>query len=111
MSGKRNDLTAREMHKQLLIVESELNRAQLVREVHLVTARVQNITAQISALGSLATRVGEFGPMVADFFKGFSGSKKNAGDEDDEKPSWFSRIFNGIRSGVDLWTTFRSERH
>jgi hypothetical protein len=107
MSGKTNGLTALEMRKQLLIVESELNRAQLVHDLQTVTARVHRLTGQLSALGSLATTVAEFSPMVSGFFEHFSGPDK---DDDDKKSSWLSRLFTGIRSGVDLWMAFRSER-
>jgi hypothetical protein len=107
MPGKTNGLTALEMRKQLLVVESELNRAQLAHDLQAVTARIHHVTRQLGALGTLASTMGEFGPMIAEFFKGFSRPKKNDGDE---KASWLSRLFTGIRSGVDLWTAFRSDR-
>ena len=107
MSGKTNGLTALEMRKQLLVVESELNRAHLAHELQTVTARIHHLAGQLNALGSLASAVGEFGPMVAGFFNGLSSPDKKDGGKE---TSWFSRLFTGIRAGVDLWTAFRSDR-
>jgi hypothetical protein len=107
MSGKTNGLTALEMRKQLLVVESELNRAHLDHDLQTVMSRVHQVVDQFSALGSLASTVGDLGPTIADFFKGFSGPDKK---DDSKETSWFSRLFSGVRAGVDLWTAIRSDR-
>ncbi|HTB86175.1 MAG TPA: hypothetical protein VK742_21185 [Candidatus Sulfotelmatobacter sp.] len=108
MSGKTNGLTALEMRKQLLIVESELNRAHLDHDLQTVMVRVHHVAGQISALGSLASTVSSLGPSVADFFSGISGPDKEAPSS--KETSWFSRLFSGVRAGVDLWTAIRSDR-
>jgi len=107
MSGKTDGLTALEMRKQLLIVESELNRAHLDHDLQTVMTRIHHVAGQFSALGSLASTVGSLGPSVTEFFSGFSGPDKK---EDGKETSWFSRLFTGVRAGVDLWTAIRSDR-
>src|ERR1700761_4827408 len=99
MPRKTNGLTALEMRKQLLVVESELNRAHLDHDLQIIMAKVHHVAGQLSALGSIASSVGEFGPSVAGFFNGLAGSDKKEGG----KETWFSRLFTGVRAGVDLW--------
>ena len=54
MSGKKPRVTALTAHKQLLIVESEINRALLVRDCEAITGRVRQLTVQVRQLGAIA---------------------------------------------------------
>ena len=46
-----------ESRKQLLIAESELNRAQLVQEWQVMTGEVRSLTSQARTIGSIASAV------------------------------------------------------
>lgn len=104
MSGKTTGLTALEMRKQLLVVESELNRAYLVNELQAMKAGVRHVTGQVTdqlnMLGSLANSITKFGSMFTGFFDGLFGHGEQ--DEDDKKSSWLSTLFNGARTGFSV---------
>jgi hypothetical protein len=53
MSGKNFHLTPLESRKQLLLVESELNRAQLLNELRDLSTEIQHLKGQVQAVGSL----------------------------------------------------------
>jgi len=98
-------MTPLQTRKQLLVLESELNRAQFVAEWQEVKAGVEHLAGQVSAVGSLAESAARIGTSFAGFFRGFSHPQKN---EDGKKSSWISTVFNGARAGISLWSTLRS---
>ena len=100
MSGKTTGLTALEMRKQLLVVESELNRAHLVNELQAMKAGVHQVATQFNMLRSLASSVTEFGSMFTGFFNGLFGQREDGGES--KKPSWLSTLFEGMRAGSSL---------
>jgi hypothetical protein len=55
MHGKNFHLTPLESRKQLLLVESELNRAQLLNELSGLKSEIHNLKNQVQAIGSLAS--------------------------------------------------------
>ena len=102
MSGKTTGLTTLELRKQLLVVESELNRAHLVNELQAMKSEVHQLTGRLSALGTLVSSVTEFGSMITGSLGGLFGQSKPQDREDEEKPSWFSTLFEGARAGASL---------
>ena len=91
-----NSLASR---KQLLIAESELNRAQLVQEMQMLAGEVQALTSQartVSTLVSSATLI-IAGLMAV-------GCKKPA----PEKNSWWQTILKGAGFFSTIWSEFRS---
>lgn len=107
MSGKRTELTALEMRKQLLLVESELNRVYLVNELRAVQNGVHHLSEQVSGLGSLISSAGQLGTALGGLFPG--------PEVQNEKPahknvSWLSTLVNGVRTGMSLWATWKNER-
>ena len=105
MSRKTTELTALQTRKQLLLVESELNRVQMVAEWEKVKVGLEQATRQITAVGSLLESAAKIGTSFTGFFQGFSDPDKNS---DGEKTSWISRVFTGARAGASLWAALRS---
>jgi hypothetical protein len=97
-------MTPLQVRKQLLVVESELNRRQLVSDWTDVKAGVDHLADQITTLTSVAESAVKLGATVTNFFHGFQASKQHREDEEEEsKPSWISGLFNLAKRGVSLW--------
>jgi hypothetical protein len=107
MSGKTTGLTALEMRRQLLVVESELNRAHLLNECREVRKGINHLTGQIGVLAQLTESAVNIGTSFAGFFRGMSGGKK---PEEGRKPSWIATLLEGARAGISLWTTITSSK-
>jgi len=107
MFGKTNGLTALEMRKQLLVVESELNRAHLADEWRQVKVEARSLTDAIRMLGSLGSLAAQLEKAIGGFFKGFSNHDEDA---ENKKPSRVSTWFNVMKTGVSLWTALRSSK-
>ncbi|MCX6905615.1 MAG: hypothetical protein NTW03_19480 [Verrucomicrobia bacterium] len=101
MFGQKPRLNPLEARKQLLIAESEINRAQLSQEwqalargVHDLAQRTKTITAWASAAALL----------VAGLTAWRSGPPASGA----AKPSWFQKILHGARLASTIWVAFRA---
>ncbi len=103
MFGKKPRLNPLESRKQLLIAESELNRAQLAGDMAALTAGVRTLTDRAKSFGSIASSVAVLVAGLAAFRRG-----KPAGA--DAKPSWLRTIFKGAGLISTFWLAFRSQR-
>jgi hypothetical protein len=104
MAGKKSQLTSLEARKQLLLVESELNRAQLLNELRDFKNEVRLLKDQVQAIGSLAASAAK---LTATFSAiGTAFTHRDAGENG--KSSWISKLLNGARTGAALWSTLRS---
>ena len=90
-----------ESRKQLLIAESELNRAQLahecqtmVDEVHALANRARTITTFASAAAALVTSLASF--------------RRHRPAPATEKSSWLQTILRGAGTVTSLWSVFRA---
>jgi hypothetical protein len=106
MSGKNFQLTALASRKQLLLVESELNRAQLVNELRDLQGEIQQLKAQAQAIGALAASAAK----LADTISAIGGAFTRRREERNGKPSWVANVINAARTGASLWETLRSQR-
>jgi len=106
MSGKNIHLTPREFKKQLLLVESELNRAQLLSELHDLKIEIHQLKVQAQAVGSLATAAAK----LATTFSAIGGAFTHRREENAGKASWISTVLNGARTGATIWEALRSQR-
>jgi len=102
MFGEKPRLNPLQSRKQLLIAESELNRAQLVQEwqaiaddVRVVADRARTIRSVVSAAVSLIAGLASFR----------RGKPVNAG----AKPSWLHTLLKGAGRISTLWLAFRSQ--
>jgi hypothetical protein len=103
MFGKEPRLNPLESRKQLLIAESELNRAQLVQEWVAMTVG-RTLTGRVKSFGSIASAAALLVAGLAALRRGNSGS---AG----VKPSWLQTILKGAGMVSTLWLAFRAKGH
>ena len=90
-----------ESRKQLLIAESELNRAQLVQEWQTMADEVCSLTSQARTIRSIAS-------AAASLVAGLSSCWRKASSPAAEKPSWLQTILKGAGLVSTFWQTFRS---
>jgi negative regulator of sigma E activity len=105
MSGKNPRMNPLKSRKQLLIAESELNRAQLVQELETIKDKVHSLANQARTITSLAAAAATLIAGIASFHH-----KKESAPVA-EKPSWLQSIVKGAGLVSTIWTTFRSQRH
>jgi hypothetical protein len=102
MSGEKSNLTSLESRKQLLLLESELNRGQLLEDLNGLRSEIKRLKNQVRGIGSLAS-------SVATLFSLFSVFRRTLDERENQadKPSWVSRLLKGIETGVALWSALR----
>jgi negative regulator of sigma E activity len=93
-----------ESRKQLLIAESELNRAQLVHELETIKCKVRSLANQAQTIGSLASAAATLIAGIASF------RRKKEPAPAAEKPSWLQTIVKGAGLVSTVWSAFRSRR-
>jgi len=104
MSGKNPRLSSLESRKQLLLAESELNRAQLVQELRSVAERIRPVTDRAEIIRSL---VADAAGLIAGL--AFFRRQKSAGVE--PKPSWWQTLLKGAQLAGALWSGLRPSGH
>jgi len=92
-----------ESRKQLLIAESELNRAQLVQEWQVMRVEVHSLTSQARSISSIAS-------AVATLVAGLSSLRHKKSAPAEEKPSWWQTLLKGAGFVSSCWSEFRSQR-
>ena len=107
MSGKKSQLTSLETRKQLLLVESELNRVQLLNELSDFKNEIHHLKHQVWEMGSIAASAAKLATTFSAIGQAFS--HRNEGEK--EKPSWISTFLNGAKAGTSLWLLLRSCWH
>jgi hypothetical protein len=105
MSGKNFHLTPIESRKQLLLVESELNRVQLVNELHELKHEIRHVKKQVETLGAIASSVAK----LATTFSAIGSAFTHRGSDEKKKSSWISTLVNGARAGASIWSAFKSD--
>ena len=104
MFGRNPRVNPLESRRQLLVAESDLNRAQLVQEWVAMTAGVRTLTGRVKTYGSLASSVALLVAGLAAFRRGKSG---DAG----VKPSRWQTLLKGAGLVSTLWLAFRAKGH
>ncbi len=92
-----------ESRKQLLLAESELNRAQMVGDLATLTTDVRTLTRRASRSGSLAASAALLAMGLTAFQRG-----QPAGPA--AKPSQINRILNGAVLLATLWLAVSAQR-
>jgi hypothetical protein len=88
--------------KQLLIAESELNRAQLVRELQTIADGVRSLANRARTIGSLAS-------AAASLIAGLASFRRKKSARAAEKPSWLQTILKGAGLVSTIWQSFGSQ--
>ncbi|HEY4417526.1 MAG TPA: hypothetical protein VGO57_17675 [Verrucomicrobiae bacterium] len=103
MFGKTTELTPLAARKQLLLVESELNRVQLVNELRELKHGLQELKAQVEVVGSMAATAAKWAETFTKIRGAFTHEEKPS-----QGKSWVGTLFNGLRTCATLFGTFRS---
>jgi hypothetical protein len=95
-----NSLASR---KKLLIAESELNRAQMVRELQTISDKVHSLANQARTVSSLAS-------AAATLIVGLASLRhKKESAPAAEKPSWLQTILKSAGLVSTIWSAFRPQ--
>jgi len=89
------------VQKQLLIAESELNRAQLSQEW-------QTMVHGVRDLAHGAKTIAAWVPSAALLLAGLAASRRRKPAPMAKSSSWFQRILNGARLASTIWFAFRA---
>jgi hypothetical protein len=92
--------------KQLLLVESELNRVQLLNELRDFKNDLQHWEQQAREIGSMVASAAKLAETFSAIGQAFSHNEEG----EKEKPPWISKLFTGAKAGMSLWRLFRSDK-
>lgn len=101
MFGKESHASPLESRKQLLIAESELNRAQLREEW-------QTMALGAHDLANRAKTVVAWASSAALLVAGVTALRRCPSAPGTGKSSWLQKILNGARVASTLWLAFRA---
>ena len=99
MFGRNPPMNPLQSRKQLLLAESELNRAQLVGDMAALTADVRALAGRAKSVGLIASSAVA---LVAGLAAWRRAKRADAG-----KPSWLPAILKGAGLISSLWLAFR----
>jgi len=100
MFGKNPPLNPLQSRKQLLLAESELNRAQLAGDMAAVTADVRALAGRAKSIGLIAS-------SAAALVAGLAALRSRKAAPAGEKPSWLRTLLKGAGLVSSLWMAFR----
>jgi hypothetical protein len=100
MFGKKSHVSPLKSRKQLLIAESELNRAQLSEEWQKIAHGVRDLAHRAK---TIAAWVSSAALLVA----GATALRRGPPPAGTAKSSWFQKILNGARVASTIWFAFR----
>jgi hypothetical protein len=104
MFGKESHVSPLEVRKQLLIAESELNRAQLSEEWQTIAFGTRELAHRAKAIVAWA-------PSAALLVAGLAALRCSKPAPAVQNSSWFQRILNGVRLASTIWFAFRARGH
>jgi hypothetical protein len=90
--------------KQLLLAESELNRAQLAGDMTALAADVRAVTARAKSVFLIAS-------SVAALWAGLAAIRRKKAATGGAKPSMLQTVLNGAGLVSSLWMAFHPQRH
>jgi len=99
MFGKNPPMNPLEPRKQLLIAESELNRAQLVQEWQAVTDGVHSVADRARTISVIASTAAALIGDLATCRRAWSAPAA-------EKSSWWQTLLKGVQLAGSLWSEF-----
>lgn len=91
-----------ELQKQLLIAESELNRAQLVQNWQTMANEVRTLAHQAKTISSIASATATLIAVLSSF------RRKNAAPASEKSSGW-QAILKGTGLISSLWSEFRPQ--
>ena len=102
MSREKSNLTSLESRKQLLLLESELNRVQLLEDWKGLKVEINQLKNQMHGIGTLAS-------STMALFSLFSTVRQTLmkPESTEEKPAWVSRVLGLVQKSATLWSELR----
>jgi hypothetical protein len=101
MPGKDHRLTPLEARKQLLLVESEVNRAQLLNDCTALRTHLDGLSSQARSVSD------SLQASMALVHDGINRMRETVAGFGEKKSSLLSGLINGIKIATALWKTFR----
>ena len=101
MPGKNPRLNPLDSRKQLLLAESELNRARMVQDATALTAELRALSARAKSIGFITS-------SAAAVVSGLAAFQRGSATDADARPSWLRTIVKGAGLVSNLWLAFRS---
>jgi len=101
MSGKNSGLSRLAAQKQLLLAESELNRAQLAQEWRILVDEAHALADQAKTIRSLAT-------AAATLVAGLTACCPKKPSPITEKSAWWQTLLKGAGVVATFWQAFRA---
>ena len=92
-----------ESRKQILIAESEINRAQLLGEWQAMTDGIRGLSDRVKSVGSIAS-------AAAVLLAGLSAFRRGKSVSTGAKSSWFQSALNGAQLAGSLWLAYRARK-
>jgi hypothetical protein len=90
------------LQKQLLITESELNRAQLTQEWRTMTEEVHSLAHRAGTISSVVS-------LTAALVAGLAFFRRQKSAPTAEKPSWLQTLLKGTGILSTVWQSFRPQ--
>jgi len=89
-----------ESRKQLLVAESDINRAQLIQEWRIMAGEAHTLANQARTISSLAS-------AAASLIGGLLSLRRKISAPAAEKPPWWQTVLKGAGQVFTLWRSFR----
>jgi hypothetical protein len=102
MSGKNPRLNPLDSRKQILLGESEMNRAQML-------ADMAALSADFRALGDRARSFNSIASSAAVLVSGLTAFRRGKAADQEAKPSWLRTVLKGAGLVSNLWLAFRTK--
>jgi hypothetical protein len=103
MFGKHPHLNPLQSRKQMLIAESELDRARLVQEWQTMAGQVRSLRGRAQSWSAIAS-------SAAVLVTGLAAFRHNNRSEANTKPSWLETALKWVSLGSTFWMAMRSQR-
>lgn len=108
MPRHRSHLEILNAQRQILLAESELNRIQLAQDIRHLREEYHRMAETFKVASSVASSAAKIGGFFLLFRKLIR--HKTTQPKPSTNGSFISALFNGMKTGLSLWETFRS-RH
>jgi hypothetical protein len=99
-----------ELRKRLLIAESELNREQMMRDLHAFKGGILQAGEQVKHLGSIAKSVGGIVSSVAAVMAALSAFRRRSSPGREAKTSWWQLLLKNAGLLSSLWLAWRAPK-
>jgi hypothetical protein len=96
-------LSPLQLRKELLVAESELNRAQLIEEWQALTDGVRTFRVRVKSVSSLVSA----GTLLVGALSAF---RRGRASPNGAKSSWLQTALKGAQVANSIWVAFRARK-